>query len=131
MSEIKDIIDYFVDLYSDGEYKVINLWNNEQEIDLNGVIGISITKIQHLNTGTTNDYKATVTISGQFLSSQDVNQAKIYAMYDYINQKILDDNSIIENIDNCAGIVLNGGAINSDGQTNNCSYSLDLFICKD
>lgn len=131
MNNIQTIIDFFVNLYSDGQYKVINLCNNEQEIDLNGVIAVSVTNIHHLNTGNTNDFKATVNITGQYLTAEDVNQSGIYAMYDFIESKILDDLYIIESIDNLAGIVKNGGAVNSDGQTNNCSYSLDLFICRD
>lgn len=127
---VQDIIDYFVNLYSDGQYKVINLANNEQQIDLNGVIGVTVTNIQHLNTGNADDYKATVVISGQYLSAQDVNQHLIYTMFDYIDS-CLDDETILNGISNLAGIVKNGGSISSDEETNNCSYSLDLFICKD
>ncbi len=129
-STVSDIINYFVNLYSDGEYKVINSYNNTQQIDLNGVIAVSVSNIEHLHHGDVDDYKITVNITGQFLIAEDINQSKTYRMFDYIMDK-LNANAIKDNFSDLAGIVKNGGNVNSDGQYNTCGYTLDMYFCKD
>lgn len=129
-STIQDIIALFVELYQSGDYKIINAYNNEQEIDLNGVISIGVANYQHLNNGTSNDYRITINIGGQFLTAQDVSQSKTYTMFDFIISR-LDVNTIINGLSDCAGAVKNGGGVQSDGQINTCNYSIDLYMCKD
>lgn len=127
---VQQIITYFVNLYSDGNYKVINSYNNADEIDLNGVIAVSLSNMQILHNGDSDDYKITVNISGQFLIAQDITQSKTYQMFDYIISK-LDEDAIKANFSDMAGLLKNGGSVSSDGQYNTCGYSLDLYFCKD
>lgn len=129
-TDVSDIISFFVNLYSDGDYKVINSFNNEEQIDLNGVIAVSAGNIEHLNHGDCNDYKITIIISGQFNIAQDVNQSKTYKMLEYIISK-LDIDTIKAGFFDLAGVVKIGGGVSSDGQVNNCNYSIDLYYCKD
>lgn len=126
---IKDIIDVFIDLLQ-GEYKVINSFNNEQEISLDGVLAVNYAEKQVLHNGETMDYKATIKINGMTLISQDLTQQRINQMFDYAFDK-LDRNQIKSNIENCAGVLINGGAIESDGESNNFSIEVQLFICED
>lgn len=127
---VQQIINYFVNLCSDGNYKVINSYNNADEIDLNGVIAVSLSNMQVLHNGDSDDYKITVTISGQFLIAEDITQSKTYQMFDYIISK-LDEDSIKANFSDMAGLLKNGGSVSSDGQYNTCGYSIDLYFCKD
>lgn len=129
-TQIQDVINFFVNLCSDGNYKVINSYNNAQEIDLNGVIAVSVNNIQHLHNGDSDDYKLTVNISGQFLIAEDINQSKTYQMFDYILSK-LNESTIKAGFEDLAGLVKQGGTVSSDGQYNTCGYSLDLYFCKD
>lgn len=127
---ITDIVNFFVNLYTGEDYRVINSFNNEEQIDLNGVIAVSAGNIEHLNHGDCNDYRITITISGQFNIAQDVNQSKTYKMLEYIISK-LDIDTIKAGFFDLAGAVKIGGGVSSDGQVNNCNYSIDLYFCKD
>ena len=129
-TKTEDVINFFVQMFSAGEYKVINAYNNEEQIDLNGVLAISISNYQHLHHGDSNDYKITINISGQFLTAQDVSQSKTYKMFDFILDTI-DDTTILGGFDDLAGIVKNGGGIDSDGEVNTCNYSIDMYFCRD
>lgn len=126
---VQDIIDVFIDLLGN-EYKVINSFNNEQEISLDGVLAVNFAGKQILHNGETMDYKARIKINGLTLISQDLTQQRINQMFDYAFDK-LDRNQIRENIENCAGVIIIGGAIQSDGESNNFSIQVQLFICED
>ena len=128
-STIQEIINAIIAIFGT-EYKVINAYDNDDEIDLNGVITVNAGQYQCLHHGDSQDYQLTITVSGQFLTAQDVNQAKINAMFDYIRASV-DVSAIIESIDDCAGIVIGNGGIQSDGESNNCFLNFDLFICQD
>lgn len=127
---VQQIINYFVNLCSDGNYKVINSYNNTEQIDLNGVIAVSLSNMQVLHNGNSDDYKITVNISGQFLIAEDITQSKTYQMFDYIISK-LDQDAIKANFSDMAGLLKNGGSVSSDGEYNTCGYSIDLYFCKD
>ena len=129
-STVADIINFVVNLYENDDYSVINSYNNTEQIDLNGVISIGVANYQHLNNGTSNDYRITINIGGQFLTAQDISQSKTYTMFDFIISR-LDVNTIINGLSDCAGAVKNGGGVKSDGQINTCNYSIDLYMCKD
>lgn len=114
----------------DDKYTVITSFDAESEIDLNGVLAVNVTDFQLQHNGNTKDCKYTVTINGQFLTEQDKNRQKINEMFDYVFQ-IVDADKIKQEFENCAGVVLSGGSIVSDGETNNFSFSMDLYFCID
>lgn len=123
------IINKVIELFGD-EYKVINTYNNSEQINLNGVIAITITNQQILNNGNSKDNKTTLVISGQTFIDQDITQQKINNMYDY-SMNLLNTKWFTDNLDNVAGAIINNGTITSDGQTNNFSLVVQLFICVD
>lgn len=111
------------------QYKVIKSFDAEEEIDLNGVLAVNINDVENLHHGTTKDSRYAITINGQTLTEQDKDRSKINEMFDYVSA--VDFQQLIEMLDGCAGIVINNSTITSDGETNNFSYSFDLYICKD
>lgn len=129
-SKFQQIIAYFIGLYTGGEYSVINAFDNQQEIDLNGVIAVKISNYENLHHGNSKDCRITVNISGQFLTNEDVNQSKIITMFSYIESKAV-ISSIKAGITQCVGVVLQSGNIQSDGEVNLCSYNIDLYFSID
>lgn len=126
---VQDIIDVFIDLLGN-QYKVINSFNNEEQISLDGVLAVNYANKQVLHNGETKDYKAKIKINGMTLISEDLTQQRINEMFDYAFDR-LDRDQIKSNIENCAGVLINGGAIESDGESNNFSIQVDLYICED
>ena len=112
------------------EYKVINAYDNTDNIDLNGVISVQASNLEFLHHGDADDYRLTLIVSGQFLTAEDVNQDKISQMFDYI-LNTLDEQTIKNTIEDCAGVLINTGTLNSDGEANTCNLSMDLYMCKD
>ena len=127
--KVNQILDVFIGLLGN-EYKVINSFNNEQEISLDGVLAVNFAGKQILHNGQSKDYKAKIKINGMTLISEDLTQQRINEMFDYVFDK-LDRNQIKSNIENCAGVLINGGSIESDGESNNFSVQFDLYICQD
>ena len=124
-----NIINSLIELLGD-EYHVINTWNNSDQISLDGVLAVTIDKVQILHHGTTRDNKTTVLVKGQTLTAEDVNQERINEMFDYaMNKLIVAD--IVDAVENCAGCLINGGNIECDGQQNTFNIQLELFICED
>lgn len=111
------------------QYKVITAFDASQEIDLNGVLAVNINDVENLHHGTSKDKKYTVSINGQTLTEQDENRSIINMMLDYVSA--VDFQELINTIQGVAGVVFNTATITSDGETNNFSYGLDLYICKD
>lgn len=112
-----------------GKYKVIKSFEADQELDLNGVFAVNITNVQYLHHGNTKDRKYSVAINGQTMTEQDKDRKNINDMFDYISG--LNFQSLVNLLDDCAGVVTNSGTITSDGETNNFSYEIDLYICED
>lgn len=112
------------------EYKVINTYNNTQPVNVDGVIAVTISNYESLNHGNSKDCKLTVSVSGQTLTDQDLTQARINQMWDYVLQS-LDVDLIRSNLENCAGVIINSGAIQSDGESNNFTIAIQLFLCID
>lgn len=126
-----EIINYFITLFTSQNYNpytIINAYDNTDDLDLNGVISIGLGKREILHNGNSKDYKQTIIITGCYLTSEDVNQAKITAMYDYIIG-VIEGGTIT--LDDMAGCLLKGGQIGSDGEINTCTYELQLYMCKD
>lgn len=127
--DILEIINRIITLLGD-RYKVINSYNNEQEIVLNGVVAVTATNLDRLHHGSTKDSKITIQISGQTLTDQDVTQKEINKMFAYIDSLINLD-TIKQTVQGCAGVLYNTAQITSDGETNNFVIQLDLFVCVD
>lgn len=111
-------------------YTVIKSYDADEDIDLNGVIAITLDSIQNLHHGNINDLKISISINAQTYTQDDKDKSKILQMFDYVFEKV-QPNSLKNQIDYCAGVVLNLGQLQSDGQTNNFSFQVDLFISKD
>lgn len=126
---VMDVINVILQLLGD-KYKAINYYNNVQQISLDGTISVQVAKFENLFHGNAHDFKLTVVISGSFLTAQDAGQDKITNMFNYILQQI-DENAIKNRIDNCAGVLINTGTIDSNGQLNTCELQIELFICND
>ena len=132
---MKKIIEAIIELLGD-EYKVINNYNNDDLIDLDGVIAVSVSNIQYLHQA--NDKRVTIEITGQINTEQDLNQSKIMNMLSYVEQ-IMENTNLTNYINNkiteenygVAGYLLNTQNIVSNGETNAFSFSFDLFICRD
>lgn len=67
-STIQEIINAIIAIFGT-EYKVINAYDNDDEIDLNGVITVNAGQYQCLHHGDSQDYQLTITVSGQFLTA--------------------------------------------------------------
>lgn len=115
---------------SDLNFTVINSWNNENELDENGTIAVAITNKEILHHGNSNDYSANLVISGQTLTSEDVNQQYIMRLSDFAEQLITVE-WLTENIQNCAGALKNNVDFNNDGEANTFSIGFTLYICED
>lgn len=112
------------------EYKVINSFDESEEIELNGVIAVNIANKTPLNHGTAKDFSLTINVSGQYFTDQDLQQKKIQKMFNYAYDK-LDAINFSEYYEDCAGGSILQGDIISDGETNNFTISFELYICKD
>ena len=123
------IIQAFIDLLGE-EYMVINKYNNQDQISLDGVLAVAIDKIQLLHHGNTKDNKTTVGITGHTFTAQDLSQQRINEMFNYVFE-LLDVDTIVNAIDDCAGAVINGGEISSDGDQNMFTIEVDLYRCID
>lgn len=111
------------------QYKVITAFDATEEIDLNGVLAVNIDGIENLHHGNTKDSRYTVSINGQTLTDEDKSRSIINMMLDYVSD--IDFQELTNTIQGVAGVVINNSTITSDGETNNFSYGLDLYICKD
>lgn len=125
---MNEIFDAIVNLLGT-QYKVITAFDATEEIDLNGVLAVNIDNIENLHHGTSKDKKYTVSINGQTLTEEDKSRSIINMMLDYVSD--IDFQELTNSLDGCAGVVFNNATVTSDGETNNFSYSLDLYICKD
>ena len=85
--------------------------------------------MENLNHGGCNDYRFGVNVNGQTLADEDKSKSKIMSMYNRSVAILQDTNAIKEQITNCAGALFQGGNLESDGDTNNFSLHLDLFVC--
>lgn len=112
------------------QYTVIKSFDAEQQIDLNGVLAVNVNDYQNLKHGTTKDCRYSISINGQTLTEQDKQRTIINTMFDYVLNTISVED-IKDSIANCVGVVINNGTITSDGQTNNFSVVIDLFMCID
>ena len=111
-------------------WDVINGFNNVDEVSLNGNIAVSVGGVEYIHNGDAKDKRITIVVSGQYLTEEDLNQAKIMTMYDYIVSTVEDtDWRTIE--DDIAGFILGNASINSDGSLNTCSITFELIVCKD
>lgn len=108
--------------------KVIASYDAEEQQDLNGVIALDISEIENLNHGGVNDYRISVNIKGQTLADEDKSKSKIMSMFNKCSA-ILQGTSTTAQITNCAGALFQGGNLESDGDTNNFSLHVDLFVC--
>lgn len=109
-------------------YSVIKSFDAESQIDLDGVLAVNITDVQPLYHGEYIDYRYGVTINAQTLTEEDKDRSKINAMFDYCNQAITAQ-GIKSALPSCAGVLKGDASITSDGETNNFSLRLNLFIC--
>lgn len=116
--------------YLGERYTVIKSFDAQEEIDLNGVIAVTLDNIENLHHGNIEDLKVSLSINAQTFSDEDKDKSKILQMFDYIYQ-LLKPNDIKEIIEDCVGVLINVGHLQSDGQTNNFSFQVDLFISKD
>lgn len=116
--------------YMSGEYTVIKSFDAEQDIDLNGVIAINLNTIENSHNGNLKDFRLNVTINGQTFTEEDKDKAKIIRMFDYVFDKVTPA-VMIQHVPSCVGIVPNNGGLQSDGDTNNFTFSVDLFISPD
>lgn len=125
----KDLIDDVIEVLGD-EYTVINGYNQEDEIDLNGALAVVISNVEILPHSGVHDKIITVNVNGSFLTAEDLTQQKIMEMADYVSGK-METTDFTEVVENCVGFVLKNYTINSDGETNNLTYTVDFVICED
>ena len=126
---IKDLINAIVNyLTANTSYKVINSYNQTDQIDLNGVIAVTASSVENLHHGTAHDYRVSITISGQTLVSEDLTQEKIITMHDDVIDQIQNIDNLLENV---AGHLLNDSNFSGDGETNNFTIIIDYFVCRD
>ena len=125
----KDLIDDVIEVLGD-EYTVINGYNQEDEIDLNGALAVVISNVEILPHSGVHDKIITVNVNGSFLTAEDLTQQKIQEMADYVSGK-METTDFTEVVENCVGFVLKNYTINSDGETNNLTYTVDFVICED
>lgn len=117
--------------YLQGDYTVIKSFDAEQQIDLNGVIAVTLQRIENLQHGNIKDYKVSMLINAQTFTQQDKEKSVILQMFDYVFDK-LNPAEIKNKIgSDCAGVLINTGNLQSDGETNNFSCQIDLFISVD
>ena len=112
-----------------GKYTIIKSYDEEEQINLNGVIAITLDRLQNVHNGNLQDFKLSVSINGQTFVEQDKSKEIILQMFDYVLSK-LNPKQIQTAVEDCVGVLTNTGQLTSDGETNNFSYSLDLYICK-
>ena len=123
------LIEKIVELLGN-EYQVINGFNQQDEIDLNGTLAVVINNVECLNHTGVHDKIISFNVNGLFLTAEDLNQQKIQTMANYV-ENTLQNIDFKEVIDNCAGFVLKNYTISSDGETNNLTCTFDLVICED
>ena len=109
-------------------YNVIDIFDGSEAIDLSGAIAVNVTDRENLYHGKEKDFKFSVTISGQTLADQDKDKSIIQQMLGYCIST-LDADLLRDSIANCAGVLLNGAASQSDGDTNNFEINLEFFCC--
>lgn len=125
---LNDVFNKFVQFLGD-KYKVLIAYDANQQISLDGVIAININSIQYLHHGNTKDRKMIIAVNGQTLTDDDKDRKIINQMCEYaINRLQLADYSQIEY---CVGHLINACSIISDGQSNNFSIDIELFISED
>lgn len=125
---IDDTIYYEIKNMLGDEYTIINSYDGTADIDLSGVIAINITDRENLFHGMEKDYKFNVVISGQTLAEEDKDKNIIQEMLNYV-MITLDTDILRDNIQNCAGIIMSGSSLESDGDTNNFQIQLELYCC--
>lgn len=117
--------------YLQGDYTVIKSYDAEDEIDLNGVIAITLDNIQNLHHGNIKDYKVSMLINGQTFTQEDKDKSVILQMFDYVFDKIHPTRLKATIGSDCAGVLINTGNLQSDGETNNFSFQIDIYISVD
>lgn len=110
------------------EFKVIKSFD-VQAMDLDGVFAVNIINVENLHHGNKNDKKYTVSINAQTLTEQDKNKININKMYEHVTS--INFNELKNKIENCVGVVVNDTSFSNDGESNNFSFNLDLYICVD
>lgn len=125
---LNEIFEKIINLLGD-KYTVIKSFEADENIDLNGVLAINVSDVENLHHGNYKDSKYSIVINAQTFTQQDKERIKINDMFDYV-QAINFDN-LKNTITGCVGVVLNNSTITSDGETNNFSINIDLFICID
>lgn len=117
--------------YLQGDYTVIKSFDAESQIDLNGVIAVTLENAENLHHGNIKDYKVSMLINGQTFTQDDKDKGKILQMFDYVFDKLHPTRLKATIGSDCAGVLINTGNLQSDGETNNFSFQIDLFISVD
>lgn len=128
----KDIIEDIIETLNDSQftYPIYSAFDNEFETEPSGVVVVNVKELENLYHTGCNDYRVRVVIAGQTLSDEDKNRNIILDMFDTIKEKV-ENIDFAEQIENCAGSVIIGGNIESDGEINVFNFDVDLFICED
>ena len=121
----QNIVEYFK-----GRYTVIKSYDAESEIDLDGVIAITLDNIENKHNGNIKDLKVSIAVNGQTYTEQDKDKSVILQMFDYVFDK-MDQDKIKRISSDIVGVLINSGTLQSDGETNNFSFQIQLFISKD
>lgn len=125
-----ELIDTIITLF-DETYPMVNAYNNSDNIDVNGGLVVKLKQKENLHHGDLKDYAFHMVISGQTLTVQDIDQITINNMFDYVIETLENTSTFVNGIDNCAGMVLLGGNIDSNGETNFFDVEFTLYICQD
>lgn len=111
--------------YFSGKYTIIKSFDAE-EMDLDGVIAVNMNEFEIVNNNIS-DWKCYVNINAQTFVDTDPDKTRIFEMFYFVFSK-LDDDAIKNLDDNIVGVVKDTGSLTSDGETNNFSVKLELFL---
>ena len=113
--------------YLGNKYTVIKSYDISQDVDLDGVLAVSIDSFQDMHHTGMKDYKIQISINGQTFMENDKDKSMILQMMDFVDEKITNCNGVFTDV---VGVVKTGGAIRSEEQTHHFSYGFTLFTSK-
>lgn len=108
------------------KYKIINSFDNSEEINPDGVIAVGLQNCEKFDHPGCEDFKFSFSISGQTLTDEDLNQNRINQMFYFVLSKNFEE---LKEIEGVVGVMPQGGGVTSNGETNNFNFSLEVIFC--
>lgn len=108
-------------------YTVLEAYDAMEAIDPSGTIALNITEMEPMHHTGCDDWRFSVAVSGFTLADADRDRSIMQAMSEHVMRSI-DADALKAAIDCCAGVVIGAYSANSDGDSNEFTLGISIYV---